>query len=240
MQIADSVVFITGASSGIGLSLAQLFLEKGAYVCSFSRSGVQPELLEQYPEHILDIRGDITQAGDVRSCIQSIEQRFGRLHVVIANAGIAAFEQCSDMSDDIAKSMIDTNVLGMFYTVKYAYPLLKKMSIPTCIIAVHSIAATTIFEGSAVYSATKAGTLAMMRTVREESRKDGISVLDILPGATRTGIWSSDMLNERGSDMMDSKSVATMIIQALEISRTPDDPIAHIDEMVIRPWTGNL
>lgn len=240
MQIAQSNILITGASSGIGLSLAQQFLQKGAKVCAFSRRGMPSALREKYPHTLFDMKGDIRNAKDVQACMDSIEKECGELHIVIANAGMAHFENLADMQNDSAEDMIRINLLGVFYTVKYAVPLLINASGPKCIVGIHSIAATTVFEGASVYSATKAGTLAMLRSFREEARSQGISVLDVLPGATRTPIWSKDMLDERGNDMMDPDSIAGIIISALEQGRSDEDAIMHVDELVIRPWTGNL
>lgn len=240
MQINQSNVLITGASSGIGFSLAQQFLNKGAKVCAFSRRGMPSALRVQYPHTLLDMRGDISNVKDVLACMDMCAKEFGDLQIVIANAGMAHFEELSEMSDEIAEDMIRINLLGVFYTVKYAFPLLINASGPKCIVGIHSIAATTVFEGASVYSATKAGTLAMLRSFREEARSQGISVLDVLPGATRTPIWSKDMLDERGSDMMDPDSIAGIIIASLEQGRSDADAIMHIDELVIRPWTGNL
>ncbi|MBM4150331.1 MAG: SDR family oxidoreductase [Ignavibacteria bacterium] len=240
MQIANSVIFITGASSGIGLSLTQQFLEKGASVCAFSRRGMSKELKDAYPDALLDIKGDISNIEDIQSSMQATSQTFGGLHIVVANAGIAHFDDLAVTDPEIAKAMVLTNVLGMFYTLHGAYPLLQKNTGPRTVVGIHSIAATTIFEGASVYSATKAGTLAMLRAFREEARKDGISVLDVLPGATRTGIWTTEMLTERGKDMMHPDSIARIIINALEQSRNNEDAITHVDELVIRPWIGNL
>jgi len=240
MQIEQSTILITGASSGIGLSLTKQLLQKGASVCTFSRRGVPRELLDQFPNTLIDFKGDIGNKEDVIACMHAIAETFGSLSIVIANAGMAHFEQLADMQDEIVESMIHINLLGVFYTIKYAFPLIVKSVGPKCIVGIHSIAATTIFEGAAVYSATKAGTLAMMRSFREEARAHGISVLDVLPGATRTPIWSKDMLEDRGKDMMDPDSIAGIIISALEQGRSDTDAITHIDEIVIRPWTGNL
>ncbi len=240
MQIEHSVVLITGASSGIGLSLTKQFLQKGAFVCAFSRRGVPNDVKEQYPDTLMDCIGNIGKVADVKACMDAIGERFGSLSIVIANAGMAHFENLAEMNDEIAEEMVSTNLLGVFYTVKYAFQLLSNASGPKCIVGIHSIAATTVFEGASVYSATKAGTLAMMRSFREEARSHGISVLDILPGATRTPIWSKDMLIERGNDMMHPDTISEIIISALEQGRTDEDSITHIDEIVIRPWTGNL
>jgi NADP-dependent 3-hydroxy acid dehydrogenase YdfG len=240
MQIEHSVVLITGASSGIGLSLVKQFLQKGAMVCAFSRRGLPSHIIEKSPDAILDFKGNIGDVNDVKACMDAINNRFGALHIVIANAGMAHFEELYAIDDSIAEEMVQTNLLGTFYTVKYAFPLLSDSPIPACIVGIHSIAATTVFEGASVYAATKAGTLAILRSFREEARKHGISVLDVLPGATRTSIWSEDMLTEKGNAMMDPESIASIIISALEQGRSNEDGITHIDEIVIRPWTGNL
>lgn len=240
MQIANSVIFITGASSGIGQSLTHQFLEKGASVCAFSRRGMPKDLKDAYPNTLLEIKGDVTKLEDIQASLQATIQTFGGLHIVVANAGIAHFDDLGTTNPQIAEAMILTNVLGVFYTLHASYPLLQKTNGPRAVVGIHSIAATTIFEGASVYSATKAGTLAMFRSFREEIRKDGISVLDVLPGATRTEIWTKEMLTERGKDMMHPDSIARIIINALEQSRNSEDAITHVDEVVIRPWTGNL
>jgi NAD(P)-dependent dehydrogenase (short-subunit alcohol dehydrogenase family) len=240
MQIEHSIVLITGASSGIGLSLIKQFLQKGAIVCAFSRRGVPEDVKDQFPNTLMDYIGDIGKVQDVKACMDTISERFGSLSIVIANAGMAHFENLAEMNDEIAEEMVSTNLLGVFYTIKYAFQLLSNVSGPKTIVGIHSIAATTVFNGASVYSATKAGTLAMMRSFREEARSHGISVIDVLPGATRTPIWSKDMLNDRGNDMMDPDTIAKIIISALEQGRTDEDSITHIDEIVIRPWTGNL
>lgn len=240
MQISTSVILITGASSGIGLSLTRQLLEKGGIVYAFSRRGMPDELKAEFPDRLLEFKGDVTSHQDMHNCVSMIEQRQGALHFVIANAGIAHFEDLADTQPDLAASMINTNVIGVYHTIHCSYALLKKTNGPRCVIGIHSIAATTIFEGASLYSATKAGTLAMFRSFREEARKDGISVLDVLPGATHTGIWTKDMLDERGNDMMQSDSIANIIISSLEQGRTTTDSITHIDELVIRPWKGNL
>ncbi|MGA1278318.1 MAG: SDR family NAD(P)-dependent oxidoreductase [Candidatus Kapaibacteriota bacterium] len=240
MQISDSVALITGASSGIGLSLTRQLLAKGATVCAFSRRGMPEDLKKEYPKALIECKGDIANLNDVKHCMQIIEQQCGVLHYVIANAGIAHFEDLSETQPEIAEQMIMTNLLGVYHTLYAAYPMVKKTAGPRCIIGIHSIAATTIFEGASVYSATKAGTLAMLRSFREEARKDGISVLDVLPGATRTEIWNKEMLEERGNDMMHPDTIAHIIINSLEQGRTEQDAITHVEELVIRPWTGNL
>ena len=141
MQITQSNILITGASSGIGLSLALQFLQKGAKVCAFSRRGMPEILLEEYPNTLMDIRGDIGNAQDVQACMDSIGNAFGELHIVIANAGMAHFENLSEMQDITAEDMIRINLLGVFYTVKYAFPMLINASGPKCIVGIHSIAA---------------------------------------------------------------------------------------------------
>ena len=79
MQINQSNVLITGASSGIGLSLAQQFLNKGAKVCAFSRRGMPSALRVQYPHTLLDMRGDISNVKDVLACMDMCAKEFGDL-----------------------------------------------------------------------------------------------------------------------------------------------------------------
>ena len=240
MQISNAIVMITGAARGIGLSLAEQFLAKGATVIMFSRSGAPQSLLQQYPNTAIDFKGSVADIDDVKACIAIIEKKFKKLDILITNAGIAYFESLANTSDAHALEMIQTNLLGTFYCIREAYPLMKNNEGVKCVVGIHSIAATTIFEDSSVYSATKAGTLSLLRSFRLEARKNGISVIDVLPGATATAIWDPQMLEQHKKGMMTSDRVATVIIDALELSRTADTDVLSIDEITIRPWTGDL
>ena len=84
MQIEHSIVLITGASSGIGLSLTKQFLQKGAIVCAFSRRGVPEDVTDQFPNTLMDYIGDIGKVQDVKACMDAIGKRFGSLSIVIA------------------------------------------------------------------------------------------------------------------------------------------------------------
>jgi 3-oxoacyl-[acyl-carrier protein] reductase len=239
MNLNNAVILITGASKGIGLAIAELCLQQNAYVCMFSRSGAPIELMEQYKDKIVDIHGSIQHEDDIMRCINIIKERFGRIDILINNAGIASFASLWDITSEDANSMIQTNLLGLFYSVKHAFPLMKQENKPTFVVTIHSIAATTIFSQSSVYAATKSGALAMMKSFRVEARPFGISVIDVLPGATATEIWDKEFLQQNKHRMMKPEEIAQSVVSALQLSRNESKTLC-VEELVLRPWTGDL
>ncbi len=239
MNLNNAVILITGASKGIGLAMAELCLQHNAFVCMFSRSGAPIELIRQYKDRIVDIQGSIQYEDDIIRCIQTIKERFGTIDILINNAGVASFASLWDIASEDAHSMIQTNLLGLFYSVKHAFPLMKQEKKPKFVVTIHSIAATTIFTQSSVYAATKSGALAMMKSFRIEARPFGISVIDVLPGATATEIWDKEFLQQNKHRMMKPEEIAQSVVSALQLSRNESNTLC-IEELVLRPWTGDL
>jgi short-subunit dehydrogenase len=243
VQLSNARIWITGASRGIGYEIALQALQSGAKVCLMSRSEADiSRFAEEYRQNILLFRGSVANRQHMEQCALEIRQKFGGLDILINNAGLATFAPLAETTYDQAKQMLDINVLGVFNAIQASLPMLidKPVQKPAFILTVHSIAAVHTFPNCALYSATKSATLAMMKSLREELRENGISIIDILPGATATEIWNTDTLQEYSYRMMSSKEVASTIIQALQISRQHDDASMCIEQIILRPWQGDL
>ena len=118
----DKVVIITGASSGIGKALAFEFARLGAKLFLASRSGVSDPELFKISSEILDVRTDVTKESDCEFLIQKTIERFGRIDILINNAGISMRALFSEVSLDVIRQLMDTNFWGTVYCSKYAIP----------------------------------------------------------------------------------------------------------------------
>jgi NADP-dependent 3-hydroxy acid dehydrogenase YdfG len=174
------VALITGASSGIGSATARALSAGGARVALGSRR-----------EDDLGIEGALAQACDVRDPKQIEEltaaavDRFGRLDIVVANAGVGAYGDFLSLDPDHLEEMIDTNVKGLLYTVRATLPhLLESNSADLVVVA--SVAGQRGPEGEAVYAASKFAQVGFMRSLDHELYRQGVRCSTIAPGGVHT------------------------------------------------------
>ena len=175
---------VTGSSRGIGRALAELLAARGATVGLAARDERELEALaDKLPgEHV--VLG--TDVGD-RTSVSDAVNRFGRLDLVVANAGIAHYEPFAEQSPEHFEEMTRTNWLGTLYTVSAALPgLLKQGS--GHIVVVSSGAGLRAFPGAAVYGATKAAQRAFADALRHELSGTGVSLTTVHPGEIATSL----------------------------------------------------
>ncbi len=151
------------------------------------------------------------------------------INCLINNAGITSFKSVEENSIKEIDEVINTNLLGSIYTTKAVLPHFKKIGGGT-IINVLSIVTEKTFTNSSVYTASKMGLLGYARVLREEVRKNNIRVINVLPGATETPIWTREMREENSERMMNPESIARLIVSTFLQS---DNLVA--EEIVIRP-----
>ncbi len=164
---------------------------------------------------------------------RAIRQQFGRLDIVVNNAGVAhANLPVADLPLPVWREVLETNLDGTFLVSQAALSLLKRGG---TIVNNLSIAANRVFAGSAAYNASKHGALGLTNTLREELRPMGIRVIGVLPGATDTDIWKTLWPAAPRRKMMSPDTVAEAIVNAILL---PAD--ATIENLEIRPSVGTL
>lgn len=218
-------ILVTGASRGIGNVVANR-LSKHHTVFGLSRTA--SETTGNF---------SFTQA-DVNSA-ESIDRAFaqiGPVDVLINNAGVAAFGDFQSMSMEVMEEQIQTNLVGSMRLMKTWLPPMIAAS-RGMIITVNSVAATTTFGGCGAYAASKAGLLALTRSLRQDVRAHGIKVADLIVGATNTDIWDESMRAEHAHRMMRPEDIATAITTLIDSFA---DSCSMIEEMTIRPQFGDL
>ncbi|GAA4404695.1 SDR family NAD(P)-dependent oxidoreductase [Nibrella viscosa] len=192
-ELENRVALITGAGSGIGKAAAMLFARQGAKVAALGRT--EDELQETVDEikqaggEAMLVTADIAEVDDMQQAIRTIEDQWGRLDVVFANAGInGVWAPIEELEPEEWDKTIKINLRGTFLTVKYAIPLLKKQGGSVIITA--SVNGTRIFSntGATAYSSTKAAQVAFTKMAALELAKHRIRVNVICPGAIETAI----------------------------------------------------
>ena len=183
----DKVVYITGGSKGIGLGIAQTLLNAGMKVAISGRSEsslqeAKNKLGNDQP--VLTLVSDVTNPLDEERAVKSILDRWNQLDVVIANAGIGHFAPVDEMSVDHWDQMMDTNLNGVFYTLRAAVEALKKSK--GYFISIASLAGTNFFASGAGYNATKFGLVGFTQAAMLDLRKYDIKVSTIMPGSVAT------------------------------------------------------
>ena len=181
------VWFITGASSGLGRALTEEVLARGEKVAATAR---RPEaladLLEKYPETVRAIKLDVTNQKSVKSAIANAVGEFGRIDVVVNNAGYAVVGAIEEANDEQVKAQFDTNVFGVLNVTREVLPVLREQKAGH-IVNIGSLVGLTAFPAFGVYSATKFALEGLSESLAAETAPLGIRTTIVEPGAFHTG-----------------------------------------------------
>ena len=186
------VVLVTGGSRGIGLACARWFLAAGDRVAVTSRSGsVEAEMGNgAAAEHFLPLACDATDPAAVDAAFSTIEERWGPVEVLVANAGITRDTLLLRMSEEAWSEVIDTNLTGVFRVTKRALAKMVRLRRGR-IIMVSSVGAFIGAAGQANYAASKAGLVGMARALAREVASRSITVNVIAPGLVETNMLAA-------------------------------------------------
>ncbi len=193
MAFTDKVALITGAGSGIGKATAVLLAQQGVKVAVVSHTADEvketvAEILKSGQE-ALSVVADVGQEEQVQRGVQEVINKWGRLDIVLANAGInGVWAPIEELPLQDWSNTINTNLTGTFLTIKYAVPYLKKQGGAVTVIA--SVNGTRVFSntGATAYSASKAGQVAITKMLAVELAPQNIRVNVVCPGQTDTEI----------------------------------------------------
>jgi NAD(P)-dependent dehydrogenase (short-subunit alcohol dehydrogenase family) len=206
------VALVTGGTRGIGRAIAEALLSRAftVVVCGRNQTGIDQAVAAMKTAHGDRISGTVCDVGrydQVQSMMQDVAQRFGGLDLLVNNAGIGNFSSVENMTPEIWRSTIDTNLTGLFYCCHEAIPLMKKRG-GGYIINIGSLAGRNFFPGGSAYGASKAGLIAFSESLMQEVRYEHIRVSYIMPGSVETksnllkgsaGISSSHRRNQSGT-----------------------------------------
>ena len=186
--LTNKVAYITGGSKGIGLGVAKKLLEQNMRIAISGRNMATVQeaarSLSADETKVLAIQSDVRSASSEIEAIKKTVTHFGSLDVVIANAGVGLFAAIESLNEQDWKDTIDTNLTGVFNTVKASIEPLKKSG--GYIITIASLAGANFFENGAAYNASKFGLVGFTQAIMLDLRKVGIKVTTIMPGSVAT------------------------------------------------------
>jgi 3-oxoacyl-[acyl-carrier protein] reductase len=218
VDVSGKVAIVTGSTKGIGRAIAEALLARGARVTISARTArevdqVAQELAKKFGDNTtLAVPCDVGRYESCRDLVQRTVQERGRLDILVNNAGVGGFRTVAEMQPEQWRTVIDTNLSGVFYCSHEAIPHLKKTG-DAWIINIGSLAGKNAFPGGAAYNASKFGLVGFSEALMQEVRHDGIRVSYIMPGSVATDFDGSS--TPSGSWMIQPEDIAEIVIDLL-------------------------
>lgn len=230
---ANSVWFITGCSTGFGRELARLVLDRGwrAVVTARDRNRVA-DLVDIAPDRALALDLDVTDQGQIDAAVQAATAKFGRIDVLVNNAGYGYQSSVEEGRDGEIRDQFEANVFGLFAMTRAVLPAMRAQRGGN-IVNITSIGGLTGFASSGYYSATKHAVEGFSESLRAEVEQLGIAVTCVEPGPFRTD-WAGRSLRQTKSTIADYADTAAkrMDMTSGYSGQQPGDPVRAGEAMI--------
>lgn len=235
------VAVITGASSGIGKATAQIFAQDGYQVVLAARSIDKLQKLAAQLESngvkALPVRCDVSQEKDCSNLMRAAVDAYGRIDVLVNNAGISMRAAFIDLDLKVLKQSMDINFWGTVYCTKYALPYLLKSK--GSVVGVSSIAGFRGLPARTGYSASKFAMNGFLEALRTENLQTGLHVLTLCPGYTASNIRST-ALTEKGEQQGESPRNEGKMMQPEEVAQIMLKGIKRRKKVIVLTFTGKM
>jgi 3-oxoacyl-[acyl-carrier protein] reductase len=217
-SLKNKVVLITGGSKGIGYGVAEALVKEGSRVAITSRSQKAADdavarLKEIGIGEAIGIQADVRDSKAQQTAVDAVIKKWGTLDVLIANAGLGHFGNIETITEEQWNETIDTNLTGVFYSIKASIPELKKSK--GYIITMASLAGTNFFAGASAYNASKFGLVGFTQAAMLDLRGYGIKVTTIMPGSVATEFSSNSKGDE--SWKIQSEDIGQIVVDLLKM-----------------------
>ncbi|HBX61942.1 SDR family oxidoreductase [Empedobacter falsenii] len=216
-NIEGKVAYITGGTKGIGLGIAKSLVENGLKVAISGRNIDDVEKARHYlgNQNVLAIQSDVRHFEDEQNAIEQIISAFGRLDIVIANAGLGKFAPVDELSLEDWNAMIDTNLTGVFHTIKASVEALKVSK--GYYISIASLAGTNFFANGAGYNASKFGVVGFTQAAMLDLRNYDIKCTTIMPGSV-TSNFNDHVPNSEDGWKIQPEDLGQMVVDLLKMN----------------------
>ena len=240
-KLDGKVVIITGGGSGIGLETAKLLAKNGAKValCARDEKGLKKAVEEIGEENAVYLKANVTNLEEMTELVKMTKEKFGKVDVLYANAGIMPASNIAELKVDDWKRMIDININGVLNSIAAVYPEFLENK-KGHIIATSSMAGIRMVPGNAVYCGTKHFVRTFMDSLRSESIQDetNIKTTVIYPGAIKTNLLNEVPASETKKMVeqfyenvgIDAINIANAVLYAIS---QPDN--VDVSDIVVRP-----
>jgi len=220
MAQIDKVAIITGGSSGIGYGIAESLLKEGYNVAITSRS--EERALQAVKKlkgigigAVIGLEVDVRSFEGQSAAVKEVLEKWGRIDVFVANAGVGHFASITDLSLEEWHETIDTNLTGPFYSIKAALDALAATK--GYFITISSLAGTNFFEGASAYNASKFGLTGFTQAVMLDIRKLEIRVTTIMPGSVATA-FNGHEINDQDAWKIQKEDIGELVADILKMN----------------------
>lgn len=221
-QLQGKVAFITGGSKGIGFGIAQVLLQKGVHVAITSRSfesaqkaANQLSVFAADSAKVLALKADVRDYQQQQDAVKATESTLGSIDIVIANAGLGVFGSIEDITIEGWNQVIETNLTGVFYTLKSTLSSLKKTK--GYYITISSLAGTNFFAGGTAYNASKFGVTGFTQAAMLDLRTHGIKVSTIMPGSVST-YFNGNEPSQKDAWKIQQEDIGELVVDLLKMN----------------------
>ena len=221
-QLQGKVAFITGGSKGIGFGIAQVLLQKGIHVAITSRSlesaqkaANQLSVFAADSAKVLALKADVRDYQQQQDAVKATESTLGSIDIVIANAGLGVFGSIEDITIEGWNQVIETNLTGVFYTLKSTLSSLKKTK--GYYITISSLAGTNFFAGGTAYNASKFGVTGFTQAAMLDLRAHGIKVSTIMPGSVST-YFNGNEPSQEDAWKIQQEDIGELVVDLLKMN----------------------
>ncbi len=216
-NLKDKVALITGATKGIGYGIAAALLKLGVKVAITSRTQESAnEAAQKLGNGVLALAADVKDFESQQNALDKTIEEFGQLDFLIANAGVGHFAPIDELSIEQWQDTIDTNLTGVFYSVKAAIPQLKKSK--GYIITISSLAGANFFAGGAAYNASKFGLTGFSQAIMLDLRDYGVKVTTIMPGSVATHFANHEPDKEKDAWKIQPEDIGQLVTDLLKMN----------------------
>lgn len=227
----NKVIYITGGTKGIGLGMAKALVDAGHKLAISGRNletAKAAALSIGKEEQIIGLQSDVRSLSDEEAAIAQIKAHFGRLDVVIANAGLGIFDNIRDLKAEDWNAMIDTNLTGVFHSIKASVEDL--VANKGYFISIASLAGINFFKNGSGYNASKFGVVGFTQAVMLDLRAEGVKATVVLPGSVTSNFNNHTPDEEKDRWKVQPEDMGQLMVDILKMN-----PRALPSKIEIRP-----
>ncbi len=219
-NLENKVAIITGGSKGIGYGIAAALMEQGMKVAITSRSqdnadSAAASLKKAGKGEVIGLAADVRSLESQKDVVEKVLDKWGKLDLMVANAGIGIFGSIEELTEDQWRDTIDTNLTGVFFSVKASLDALKATK--GYIITISSLAGTNFFAGGSAYNASKFGLTGFSQAVMLDVRSHGVKVTTIMPGSVAT-YFNNHEPNDKDGWKIQIEDIGEMVVDLMKMN----------------------
>ena len=242
MRFQDKVAIVTGGASGIGLAIAKRLASEGARLVLVGRNEKQladgaEQVRQAGAPEVWGSVCDVSVEAQVEACVKGTLERFGRLDVIVNNAGLMLFKTIEELTGDDWLRVLNVDLLGAFYFIKQGFLHMQPGSSIVNVSSIHAIETSPLV---APYAAAKAGVNSLTRTAALEGKPKGIRVNVVMPGAIDTPMLWDNPNVKSGVETIDKADVGRPEDVAATVAYLASDDAAFVQGAEVRVDGGRL